>query len=142
MKKSDLKKFLGPIIDECVKERIHGLLLESGVVSNIVSEVMKGMMPTLIQEGQTPRPGKVKTLVPPPKKKIERTSQQREELREIANEAYAGISGMNIGGVNIFEGVAPIMAQADPMSPPGPLGGDPGDPGIDISKLGIIKQLK
>jgi len=37
MKKEDLKKFLKPIIQECIKE----MLLEEGVLSNIIKEVNK-----------------------------------------------------------------------------------------------------
>ena len=39
MKKSELKKVLKPIIKECVKEA----LFEEGVLSSVISEVVKGL---------------------------------------------------------------------------------------------------
>lgn len=47
MKKEDLKKFLKPIIQECIKE----VLLEEGVLSNIIKEVNKANGAKLVQEG-------------------------------------------------------------------------------------------
>ena len=42
MKKSDLKKVIKPLVKEC----IHEVLLEEGLLSNIVSEVAIGMSTT------------------------------------------------------------------------------------------------
>ena len=46
MKKSDLKKIIKPLVKEC----IHEVLLEEGLLSNVVSEVAKGMQANLIVE--------------------------------------------------------------------------------------------
>ena len=40
MKKSDLKRLIKPIVEECVKEII---LEKQGLLSNIVSEVAQGL---------------------------------------------------------------------------------------------------
>ena len=39
MKKSDLKELIKPLVKEC----IHEVLLEEGLLSNVVSEVAKGL---------------------------------------------------------------------------------------------------
>ena len=46
MKKSDLKQLIKPLVKEC----IHEVLLEEGLLSNVVSEVAKGMQANLIVE--------------------------------------------------------------------------------------------
>ena len=39
MKKAELKKVIKPLVKEC----IHEVLLEEGLLSNVVSEVAKGL---------------------------------------------------------------------------------------------------
>ena len=46
MKKADLKKVIKPLVKEC----IHEVLLEEGLLSNIVSEVAIGMQSNIIKE--------------------------------------------------------------------------------------------
>ena len=46
MKKSELKRILKPIVRECIKD----VLLEEGLLSNIVSEVTKGLTSNMIVE--------------------------------------------------------------------------------------------
>ena len=54
MNKRDLKKVIKPLVKEC----IHEVLLEEGLLSNIVSEVAAGMQGNLVVETQknTPKP--------------------------------------------------------------------------------------
>ena len=46
MKKSDLKQLIKPLVKEC----IHEVLLEEGLLSNVVSEVAKGLQGNLVVE--------------------------------------------------------------------------------------------
>ena len=46
MKKNDLKRMLKPLIKECVQE----MILEEGLLKNIVSEVASGMQGNLVTE--------------------------------------------------------------------------------------------
>ena len=48
MKKSDLKQLIKPLVKEC----IHEVLLEEGLLSNVVSEVAKGLQTTPLVERQ------------------------------------------------------------------------------------------
>ena len=59
MKKTDLKKLIKPLVKEC----IHEVLLEEGLLSNVVSEVAKGLntAPVIkeqVTQTQTPKPRK------------------------------------------------------------------------------------
>ena len=49
MKKADLKQLIKPLVKECIQE----VLLEEGLLSNIVAEVAKGMQGNLVVESKT-----------------------------------------------------------------------------------------
>ena len=55
MKKSDLKKVIKPLVKECIQE----VLLEEGLLSNVVSEVVKGMSEAPIVEQRSVAPRQV-----------------------------------------------------------------------------------
>jgi hypothetical protein len=48
VKKNELKKLIKPVVKEC----IHEVLLESGLLTNIVSEVAQGMSQNVIVENK------------------------------------------------------------------------------------------
>jgi len=126
MKKSELKRIIKPLVKECVQET----LLESGLLSNIVAEVAKGLGGQVITEEKiapapAPRTRNVENI------KLRETKRQRKELLDaIGKDAY--------NGVDLFEGTSPIRdngtpspsAQASPMH-----GQDPDDAGVDISGI-------
>ena len=49
MKKNELKSLIKPLVKECIQE----VLIEEGLLSNIVSEVAKGMQGNLVVESRT-----------------------------------------------------------------------------------------
>ena len=51
MKKNDLKKIIKPLVKEC----IHEVLLEEGLLSGIVAEVAQGMQGTVLTESRQPQ---------------------------------------------------------------------------------------
>ena len=122
------------MIKECIKE----VILEEGVLSNVVSEVVQGLGAPRIVEVSPP------TAAPQPsfedntnrealieQKKLKANQQKEKLLSAINLEAY--------GGVNVFEGTEPLTKGGAPSSEPsprGPLGDmDPSDPGVDISGI-------
>ena len=123
MKKSDLKRVIKPIVKEC----IHEVLLEEGLLSNVVSEVAKGLAPNLVTE--------TKKSPPPPQNKPTNAaiSAHRKKIMDaVSKEAY--------NGVDLFEGTTPI--SSDEGSPGAPDMGEPGDAGVDISSiLGTSSQI-
>ena len=52
MKKSEFKKLIKPIVQECIKES----LLEDGLISGVIAEVVKGMSSQTIVEAKAPEP--------------------------------------------------------------------------------------
>jgi len=130
MKKSELKKILKPLINECVREAI----LDEGVLSGIISEVARGMTAAT---PATPPPEPVK--IDPVRERMRSNafdSHQSDTLREHKRELMSAIGGGAYNGVNLFEGTTPAPAQNSPSQQASPLSGQaPSDPGVDISSL-------
>ena len=128
MKKADLKKLIKPIIKECM----HEVIIESGVLSNIVSEVAKGMG-NMIVEAKEPEQAPLQEA---PQRNVnqeaieiqkQRLAQKRQMLsKAVGDSAYA----------NIFEGVEPMDAPAEGAAAASPMSGvSAKDPGVDISGI-------
>ncbi len=120
MKKTELKQLIKPLVKEC----IHEVLLEEGLLSNVVSEVAKGLQDNVIVETKKqtmPKDFQQKNFEA--KKKL--TEHRQKMLDAIGREAY--------NGVDIFEGTNPEGMNAPK---PGAVDlGSPGDAGVDISSI-------
>jgi len=132
MKREELKRLIKPIVKECITES----LIEEGILSSVVSEVMKGMAPTIMESAavSVPTPAPVRDNSRALQESQDRRTRQAKESRKklldaIGNDSY--------GGVDLFEGTSPAPAQRSPESQASsPLGGvAPGDAGVDISSL-------
>ena len=122
MKKSELKRIIRPMVKECVQET----LLESGLLSNIVAEVAKGLGGQVITE-QKAAPVVQKPRTDETRSRIMKEQRQR-LLDEIGKDAY--------NGVDLFEGTRPAAPETSGAQAASPLGNkDPGDPGVDISGI-------
>jgi hypothetical protein len=128
MKKSDLKQLIKPLVKEC----IHEVLIEEGLLSNVVKEVAKGMQGTVLTETKQER------RPPPPDDSKERKralatsnakimGQRQKMMDAIGNDAY--------NGVNLFEGTTPISSENPDASAGHPNLGATHDSGVDISSL-------
>ena len=129
MKRSELKNIIKPLVKECITES----LLEEGLLSNVISEVMKGMSPVIMESAPVadPTAGVQKAAMREAQEaKLKQAKQNRRKLLDaIGSDSY--------GGVDLFEGTTPAPAQKSPESQAAsPLGGvAPGDPGVDISGI-------
>ena len=130
MKREELKKLIKPIVKECITES----LIEEGILSSVVSEVMKGMAPTIMESvpvtALAPARDNSKALQEAQDLRTRQAKESRKKLLDaIGNDSY--------GGVDLFEGTTPAPAQRSPESQASsPLGsGSPGDPGVDISSI-------
>ena len=129
MKRSELKNIIKPLVKECITES----LLEEGLLSNVISEVMKGMSPVIMESAPVadPTAGMQKAAMREAQEaKLKQAKQNRKKLLDaIGSDSY--------GGVDLFEGTSPAPAQQSPESQAAsPLGGvAPGDPGVDISGI-------
>ena len=101
MNKSDLKQLIKPLVKEC----IHEVLIEEGLLSNVVSEVAKGMQGNLVVETQQKPSNTLFNEELQMKRQAKDTTKKLKEHRRklmdsIGTEAY--------NGVNLFEGTDPM----------------------------------
>ena len=122
MKRSELKKLLKPLIKECIQEA----LLEEGVISVLIKEIMKGTD----SEGVSPV---VEAVEAPPKKNVFPSVSSNKHLAEAKKRLLKSIGG----DVDVFEGTTPLPASSpgNPASPGALNGMNPNDSGVDISSL-------
>ena len=126
MKKADLKKLIKPIIKECM----HEVIIESGVLSNIVSEVAKGMG-NMIVEAKEPEQAPLQEA-PQRNANQEAIELQKKRLQERRQKLASSIG--NDAYTNIFEGIEPMDTPSE--GPAGPMSGvSAKDPGVDISGI-------
>ena len=127
MKKSQLKRVIKPIVEECINE----VLLEKGLLSSIISEVVKGIQP-LQQSPMQQRPVMQENKL---------MQQQRQELQEqkyeMMKEQKRKLLDAAGFGVDVFSGTEPIEEAADPSNgQAGALSGvSPSDAGVDIAGI-------
>lgn len=133
MNKEQLRKTLKPLIKECIKE----VIFEEGVLSGIISEVVKGTGGQRIVETQTQPTYQ--------KPQIDQEAQQR-KLREQRRRMLDSIGSNAYNGVDLFEGTKPLSQQAAGKSS-GNHGSKalegvaPNDPGVDISAFGMSSAI-
>ena len=127
MKKTELKKALKPLIKEAVRE----VILEEGMLSNIVTEVARGLSSQrLVAEGMTiTRPAE------PPQEDLEEKArraeaQRQEKIRRLNESSKFG---------DVFRGTKEIVTEQGQ----GALSGvSPGDKGVDISGIEALASGK
>jgi len=133
MKKSDLKQLIKPLVKEC----IHEVLIEEGLLSNVVAEVARGLQGNLVVETQQK---------PPPRlfnedSQMKRTaSDSRVKMNEHRQKLMDAVGKDAYGGIDLFEGTQP-MTSTEPQAGQPDLG-NPSDPGVDLSSiLGNASQI-
>ena len=126
MKKADLKKLIKPLVKEC----IHEVLIEEGVLSNVVSEAAKGMQTNVVVESK-----KQDDRLFNEDLQMKRSQEEgRLKLQEHRKKLLEAVSTDAYNGVDLFEGTTPMAAQSEPNAGSVDLG-DPGSSGVDISSL-------
>jgi hypothetical protein len=129
MKKSDLKQLIKPLVKEC----IHEVLLEEGLLSNVVAEVAKGIQSNLIAEVKQEQPEALFNNNLQMKRKTDDT---RSRLSEHRKKLMDSIGGDAYNGVNLFEGTEALTSYEASEPKGGNVDlGHPQDAGIDISSL-------
>jgi hypothetical protein len=123
MKKEQIKRIIKPLVRECVNE----VLLQEGVLSNVISEVVKGMQTTIVESNKNDEtPARLSELE-------EKYEVERQERIKKLNESV---------GHNFFDNTEPIP-QSKESSQYGPLSGmSSKDEGVDIDGLMAIAGRK
>jgi len=157
MNKKELKQLIKPIVKECIREA----LLEEGMLSTVISEVVKGTS-GLVSEVTEPKVRQPK----PRKQKIQQVTEKVLENNEgtmrrlqerksrtvnTKKKLLDAIGADAYGGVNLFEGTEALSNSGNPSQgtqAQGSLAGyAPDDSGVDISGLldiagGSWKKIK
>ena len=130
MNKDQLKKTLRPMIKECIKE----VIFEEGILSSIISEVVKGTAQPLVESRQP-------TYQQP---QIDYEARER-AAKERRKQMLDSIGRDSYNGVDLFEGTQPLQERRSTTpSPHGskPLDGvAPNDPGVNLAGLGVDPRL-
>jgi len=133
MKKNDLKQLIKPLVKEC----IHEVLLEEGLLSNIVAEVTKGLQGNLVVESKQKQD---KHLFNEDLQMQRKSNESRVKLQDHRKKLMESIGGDAYNGVNLFEGTEPT-SHTEPKQGQTDLG-DPSNAGVDISSiLGKSSQI-
>ena len=125
MKKEQLKKLIKPIIKEC----IHEVIIEEGILTKVVAEVAKGMGNVIVEAKQPEVPSEPERNVN--QEAIELQKKRLQERRErlvssMGNDAYK----------HVFEGIEPMTEQQSPQAQSRALADVPaGDAGVDIGSI-------
>ena len=120
MKKSDLKNLIKPIVKECITE----VLIEEGLLTEVVSQVAQGMQTNTI----------VETTRPSPRKNIQKQVAAEDKLSENRKKLLDAIGKDAYNGVDLFENTTPKAAQTETQAGSVDLGNS-NDAGVDISSL-------
>jgi hypothetical protein len=131
MNKAQLKKLIKPVVKECIQE----VLIEEGLLTEVVSQVTAGLAKQPIVENKPKKTTdnlfnedlQMKRKTQEVNKKLQ--EHRRKLLDSIGNDAY--------NGVDLFEGTEPIKQSGTPGTShrSNVLGDDPNDAGVDISSL-------
>jgi len=122
MKRREFKNKVKPIIRECIKE----ILFEEGVLSGIISEVIKNANNNVVYKTKRAEPQK--ELINERKEIKKKASDSKKKLLEAMGKGA-------FNGIDIFEGTTPMRAAAA-AGGHSPLSNiEPGDPGVDISSI-------
>jgi hypothetical protein len=129
MKKNDLKQLIKPLVKEC----IHEVLIEEGLLSSIVTEVTKGMQGNLVVENIEKSSV---SLVNEDLQMKRKSKQDSAKLMAHRQKLMDAVGKGAYNGVNLFEDTRPLKESNTPTTRAGATDlGDPGDAGVDISSL-------
>ena len=131
MNKSQLKKLIKPVVKECIQE----VLIEEGLLTEVVAQVASGMTRQPIVENK-PKKTNDKLF----NEDLQMQSKSREankKLQEHRRKLLDSIGGDAYNGVDLFEGTTPLnnSGTAGGTHKSNVLGDDPTDAGVDISSI-------
>ena len=131
MNKTQLKKLIKPVVKECIQE----VLIEEGLLTEVVAQVASGMSRKPIVEN---KPKKRNDKLFNEDLQMKRKSREaNKKLQEHRKKLLDSIGGDAYNGVDLFEGTEPMRQTGTPgqAHKPNVLGDDPSDAGVDISSI-------
>ena len=131
MNKAQLKKLIKPVVKECIQE----VLIEEGLLTEVVSQVTAGLTKQPIVENT---PKKTTDNLFNEDLQMQRKSREtNKKLQEHRRKLLDSIGSDAYNGVDLFEGTEPMRQSGTPgqAHKPSVLGDDPNDAGVDISSI-------
>ena len=131
MNKAQLKKLIKPVVKECIQE----VLIEEGLLTEVVAQVTAGMARQPIVEN---KPKKRNNKLFNEDLQIQRKSREaNKKLQEHRRKLLDSIGTDAYNGVDLFEGTEPMTQSGTPgqAHKPSVLGDNPNDAGVDISSI-------
>ena len=131
MNKAQLKKLIKPVVKECIQE----VLIEEGLLTEVVAQVASGMSRQPIVEN---KPKKRNDNLFNEDLQMQRKSREaNKKLQEHRKKLLDSIGGDAYNGVDLFEGTEPLKQSGAPgqAHKQSVLGDDPTDAGVDISSI-------
>ena len=131
MNKAQLKKLIKPVVKECIQE----VLIEEGLLTEVVAQVATGMTRQPIAENTSKKNND--NLFNEDLQMQRKSREANKKLQEHRKKLLDSIGQDAYNGVDLFEGTEPIKQGATPGTAhrPSVLGDDPSDAGVDISSL-------
>jgi hypothetical protein len=131
MNKAQLKSLIKPVVKECIQE----VLIEEGLLTEVVSQVAAGMNQQPIVENKQKK--KDNNLFNEDLQMKRKTQEVNQKLQEHRKRLLDSIGKDAYNGVDLFEGTEPMKQAGAPGAShrPSVLGDDPSDSGVDISSL-------
>jgi hypothetical protein len=131
MNKTQLKTLIKPVVKECIQE----VLIEEGLLTEVVSQVAAGMNQQPIVENKQKK--KDNNLFNEDLQMKRKTQEVNQKLQEHRKRLLDSIGKDAYNGVDLFEGTEPMKQTGAPGAShrPSVLGDDPSDAGVDISSL-------
>lgn len=129
MNKAQLKKLIKPVVKECIQE----VLIEEGLLTEVVAQVASGMTRQPIVENKKSKDNLFNEDLQMKRK----TREVNQKLQEHRKKLLDSIGQDAYNGVDLFEGTEPMKQGPAPGTThrPSILGDDPSDAGVDISSL-------
>jgi len=131
MNKAQLKKLIKPVVKECIQE----VLIEEGLLTEVVSQVTAGLAQQPIVENKQKK--KNDNLFNEDLQMQRKSREANKKLQEHRRKLLDSIGQDAYNGVDLFEGTEPMKQAGAPgvSHRSNPLGDDPTDAGVDISSL-------
>ena len=131
MKKAELKKLIKPVVKECIQE----VLIEEGLLTEVVSQVAAGLSRTQLVENSEKKSDN--TLFNEDLQMKRKAQEVNEKLQAHRKSLLNSIGSDAYNGVDIFEGTQPLRESGTvgESHTPSVLGDNPNDAGVDISSL-------
>ena len=131
MNKSQLKKLIKPVVKECIQE----VLIEEGLLTEVVAQVATGMTRQPIVENTTKKNND--TLFNEDLQMQRKSREANKKLQEHRRKLLDSIGNEAFNGVDLFEGTEPLKqgGTSGVSHRPDVLGDDPTDAGVDISSI-------